>query len=347
MKFFIYSDPHWSSYSSILRTRGERFSIRLENLIQTINWCEETAEETGCEKIICCGDFFDKSELNAEEIAALRQIKYSNKQHYFLVGNHETGRSSLQFSTSHVFSLCPNTRIIDFPEAWTTANGVEIAFLPYISNSDRLPLTEYFHSANPNRVIFSHNDIAGIQMGKFISKEGFTVKEIEENCRLFINGHLHNESCLYNIINIGNISGQNFSEDGWTYRHKAIIFNDEDFSVQEVFNPYALYFYKCDLINYKLEDFKDFYPNSVVMAHIMPQDYEKYKAYFEMTPQGVAYRLLLRMDCEDCSHADDNVEHMSLNFNYLDKFVNYIKQYVGNDKIVMDELEKVVHEDTI
>lgn len=77
MKIFIYADPHWSQYSSILRQRGERYSKRLENLIDSVNWVERTAEEQECSKIVCLGDFFDKAELNAEELTALSEVKWS------------------------------------------------------------------------------------------------------------------------------------------------------------------------------------------------------------------------------------------------------------------------------
>ena len=37
MKVLLYTDNHFSQYSSILRNRGERYSIRLENQIKSIN----------------------------------------------------------------------------------------------------------------------------------------------------------------------------------------------------------------------------------------------------------------------------------------------------------------------
>ena len=45
-------------------------------------------------------------------------------------------------------------------------------------------------------------------MGQFKSTEGYNVQDIDANCDLFINGHLHNgEKITKKIINIGNISG--------------------------------------------------------------------------------------------------------------------------------------------
>ena len=77
MKIGIIGDIHFCEYSSILRTRGEEFSTRLENCIESINWAEETTADCDC--IIYLGDFFDKSSLNAAELSALRKIIWNNK----------------------------------------------------------------------------------------------------------------------------------------------------------------------------------------------------------------------------------------------------------------------------
>lgn len=45
-------------------------------------------------------------------------------------------------------------------------------------------------------------------MGQFISKAGFDINDIEDNCDLFINGHLHNGSKITDkIFNVGNLTG--------------------------------------------------------------------------------------------------------------------------------------------
>ena len=88
MKILVVGDVHWSQYSSILRKRGEKYSYRLENLIQSVNWAEQLAYETNCELIVYLGDFFDRAEINSEEISALKEIVWASKPHYFLVGNH-------------------------------------------------------------------------------------------------------------------------------------------------------------------------------------------------------------------------------------------------------------------
>ena len=40
MKIGIVGDIHWSRYSSILRQRGDKYSVRLENCIKSINFLQ-------------------------------------------------------------------------------------------------------------------------------------------------------------------------------------------------------------------------------------------------------------------------------------------------------------------
>jgi len=57
MKIGLYTDVHYGQYSSILRMRGSKYSKRLENCIDSINWAEKLFEEQGCSRVICLGDF--------------------------------------------------------------------------------------------------------------------------------------------------------------------------------------------------------------------------------------------------------------------------------------------------
>ena len=157
MRYFIYADPHWSSYSSIVRSRGERYSTRIDNLIETINWVELEAQKQNCDAIICLGDFFDKSELNSEEITALQEVRWANMRHYMLVGNHEMGRNDLEISSAHLFTLIPNVAVIDVPYMYNEQNNTSIMFLPYVLENNRKPLKEYFDGMEhcENKIIFS------------------------------------------------------------------------------------------------------------------------------------------------------------------------------------------------
>lgn len=346
MKIIVYADPHWASYSSIVRSRGEKYSTRLENLIQTINWVESQAVEQECNAVVCLGDFFDKSELNSEELTALQEIKWSNIKHYMLVGNHEMGRSNLELSSTHLFSLIPQCYVIDFPYIINDVNNTSLMFLPYQLEKDRNPLKKYFEGAtlNDNKIIFSHNDIAGIQIGKFVSTNGFSIEEIEQNCSLFINGHLHNESDIGSkIINIGNITGQNFSEDAFMFNHKALILDTENKSIVSLVNPYAMNFYKLDLtecsddlqIQNALDTLK--YPAVVTIKTNSNTDF-------------IVRDLLTTCDniieCRIVMEASNDSQPVKqyredLQLDHIQRFQSYVLSNIGDDELVLNELERV------
>ena len=65
MRFLIFGDVHWSTYGSIVRSRGDKYSTRLEYLISSMNWVEKLAQTNKCDSIIGLGDFFDHSEFSA------------------------------------------------------------------------------------------------------------------------------------------------------------------------------------------------------------------------------------------------------------------------------------------
>ena len=253
MKMLVYGDLHWSQYSSIVRERGLYFSTRLQNNIDSLDWVETLSYEKGCEKVICVGDFFDKADLNSEEITALSKIKWNNyAQHYFLVGNHEMGTNDLQFSSTEFFSSL-GFNVIKFVDYEKIDDNLGLIFLPYLVKDRRSTIKDYVDKLTvddpaSNYVIFSHNDISGIQYGQFISKEGFDIKDISDNCKLFINGHLHNQTVISEkIINLGNLTGQNFSEDSYKYSHCAMILDTDTLTYELVVNPHALNFYKIEI----------------------------------------------------------------------------------------------------
>lgn len=346
MKYLIVGDVHWSSYSSIVRARGEKYSLRLENLINTINWAEQVAVERGCDAVVYLGDFFDKADLNSEEITALNEIKWSNLFHWFLVGNHEMGISTLQYSSAHLFGQLNNFEVIDKPFSFFSKDNIQLCFLPYTLEEDRKPLNEYF-TFDENSVVFSHNDIKGVQMGKFISTSGFSVDEIENGCRLFFNGHLHNASCIgKNIINVGNVTGQNFSEDAMLYRHSILIFDDTEFGVEWVENPFALNFYKLDLVTYepKKDDEAVFKlltgigPNAVVSLKINPDEKVFIEDIVYSSENIVSNRIVLDMS-DISTEVTQGTPQMGID--HISKFTEYIKANLTLDELTVDELMKV------
>ena len=334
MKYLLYSDNHFSQYSSIVRGRGNKYSLRLENQLKTMNWLQELAWNNHCDFVVCLGDFFDKPDLNVEELSALKDIKWCNLPQVFIVGNHEMGLNDLSFNSTSVFNLIPNSLILDKPAILNS----ELVVLPYQLESTRKSLSEYlepFREYNP-KVILSHNDIKGIQMGQFISQTGFSIDEIRENCKLFINGHIHNEmNNLEGIINIGNITGQNFNEDADRYEHHAFILDTGDNTFEVIENPYAFNFYKLDFTN-KCDVNKQLKQNAVVSVKIKPEDKEKVTTWLKNN-DVVASRIILDLTLNEVEVSSDDV----LSVDHIQRFREFIIDKLGSTEQVLSELEEV------
>ena len=350
MKILICGDNHWSQYSSIVRQRGEKYSLRLENQIKSINWVEALAVEQECACIIHLGDFFDAPNLCSEEITALKEIEWAEYMpHYFLVGNHEIGTRNLQFNSVNVLTNNTPYEVIDkiTNKYW---EDIEAVFIPYMFEGDKPELSTLFKTNATKKIIFSHNDIKGIQMGQFISKEGFDIDDIKNSCSLFINGHYHNGEKIGNIINCGNLTGQNFGEDASKYDHVALILDTEIMRVAVFENPYAFNFYKLDFygadidyINIISEELKR---NAVCSIKCSEKDLHYLKCRFgnehdDIIPECnkiVCSRFVI---VPETSTSGATVSEELSQVDHLNLFREYILQTLGNSEVITSELAEV------
>ena len=357
MRVCIYTDNHFSQYSSIIRSRGNTYSTRLENQIKSLNWVEDLAKSESCDIIVCLGDFFDKSELNAEELTALQDVRWAPIQHYFLVGNHEMGLNNLDYTSTHSLHKIPMANIINKPFTLNDSySDTKIVFIPYILEHNRKPLIDYIkHDFNVSRndseepkttIVFSHNDISGIRYGQYVSKSGFSIKDIDTNCSLFINGHLHNqEQISKKILNLGNLTGQNFSEDAFKHSHCAAILDTETLKVDLINNPYAFNFYKLDFTNCEDNKNIDSIISKCVCNSILTiKAYEKQIDYIKtnkLLDKGniIEYRLISVF-----KHNDDNRQDIKdlVNIDHIEQFKNYILGQLGSTDILLQELSELI-----
>lgn len=342
MKLGIVGDIHWSRYSSILRLRGNKYSHRLENCIKSITWAEQMTSD--CALVIYLGDFFDSPELTAEEITAIKDIKWNSQEHFFLVGNHEMGINDLSYSSSHLFDYIDiekGATVIDSPCMYNFG-GCAVNFLPYILEDSRKPISEYIQTIEDTRtIVFSHNDIAGIQLGQYVSKAGFDINDIEEHCDLFINGHLHNGSKISDkIINIGNLTGQNFSEDAFKYDHCIFILDTDTMQIAVYENPYAINFYKIDATetDVNLTELKQ---NAVVTLKV-PEDADlmQIKNTLDSAQNIITYRILVVPGTTQKTVIKNTKELLAVN--HLTKFSEYVLQTLGKSDVVVEELDEVL-----
>lgn len=350
MKICIFTDNHFCRNSSIIKARGNKYSLRLENQIKSLNWVEQVALDNKCDAVICLGDFFDKPILNDEELTALKDIKWNNLKHIFIVGNHESSVNGLSYNSTKALQIRDNFFIVDKPYCLEHVNQVGshefYLFLPYIIETDRKSLKEYLGNIKDiydkdKLIIFSHNDIKGIQMGPIMSKTGFDIKEIENSCRLFINGHLHNGTkfCL-NGINLGNLTGQNFSENAFIYKHQIMILDTDTFEYELIENPYAFNFYKLEINTEsdldKLYNIKD---NSALNIACKSEYLTFCKTILQdLLKNKIIYSRITEIHSKQ---KIDNISIDDLRVDHLKEFVLFSKEKLGDTSVLQEELLEI------
>lgn len=339
MKILLFADLHMCPQASIINKWGTKYPKRLENCINSINWLERKADELGCNYIISLGDFFDKPDLTSETITACQDIQWSWTQHYHLVGNHDASNSSLIFNSVNCLSN-DNHTIITEP-ATLMLDDCDICFLPYVTECDRKPLAEYFQKSYDNRprVILSHNDISGIQLGPVMTKTGFSIEEIESNCDLWVNGHLHNGQALSpKVINLGNLTGKDFGEDAFKHSHCAAVLDTSTMTIEYIENPYAYNFYKIQIdTESDLQILEQLKANAVVSIKCQQALIEKARQKIDATTNIIDSRIILVKQYEETSE----VTSIDLAVDHLTRFVECCKTNIENSTILEEELGEI------
>lgn len=341
MRILCFTDNHFCEYYSIVKKHGLKYSLRLENQLDSLNWLERIAIEQNCDAICCLGDFFDKPDLNEREITAVKDINWNNLPHYFLVGNHESSMSDLQYSSTKVLEGT-NKYIISTPLKMIF-NNVEFCFLPYVVESDRKSLFEYFgERSDLPRIILSHNDIKGIQMGPVISKLGFDISELDDSCDLCINGHLHNgQKVSTKVLNLGNLTGKDFGEDATKYTHNVLIIDTDTFSCQFIENPFAFNFYKIEIktesdLTNLISNLKN---NAIISMKCEESLVYKAKEAIQNCPQVIESRIIISRNLDLLS--DTEIDISDLTLDHLSKFVECCKEKIEASDILDFELSEI------
>lgn len=342
MKILLFTDLHMCPRASIVNKWGTKYPSRLENCITSVNWLERLAEERNCKYIINLGDFFDRPDLTSETITACNDIKWSNIMHYSLVGNHDASTSSLMFNSVNSF-LQDRHQIVTEPSV-LPLDDCFICFLPYVVECDRKPLNEYFSNvAGTDKpiIILSHNDISGIQLGPVVSKTGFSIDEIEANCSLFLNGHLHNGQALSpKVINLGNLTGKDFGEDAFKHSHNVAILDTETLQLTFIENPYAYNFYKIQIDNTSDINILDtLKPQAIVSIKCESTLVEAVKQKIDaLSDRILESRIILVKKYEETS---DDTTPLDLSVDHLARFVECCKANIEYTPLLDEEIGEV------
>lgn len=346
MKILLFADLHMCPRASIINKWGTKYPSRLENCIESVNWLERKAEELDCDYIVSLGDFFDKPDLTSDTITACNEIKWSKIKHYSIVGNHDASTSSLEFNSVNSL-ITTNHQIITEPMI-LFLDDCDICFLPYVVECDRKPIDQYFVDKNSKpcatgkpRIILSHNDISGIQLGPVVSKTGFSVDEIETNCDLFINGHLHNGQAITDkIINLGNLTGKDFGENAFKHAHSVAVLDTNTLTLEYIENPYAYNFYKFQIESEQdLRVFNTLKNNAVLSIKCEQSLIDKTKQTLEDFSDKIVESRIITVRNYDNSTVE--TAELDLSVDHLARFIECCKTSIENSKILEEELAEI------
>jgi hypothetical protein len=154
---------------------------------------------------------------------------------------------------------------------------------------------------------------------------------------------LHNGAFLNDketILNLGNLTGQNFSEDAFLYTHYVCVLDTETLKLEFFENPYAYNFYnitiKSDKELYKLYKLKD---NAVVSLKVEESLMGKVKDIISQITDD--YRLIMYKN-EVVQDNEKTAELTLSNVDYLAKFSDFILENVGDFDVCRQEISHIV-----
>ncbi len=280
-------------------------------------------------------------------MTALQEIKWCPKPHTFLVGNHDASRKDLLFNSVNSLKNL-NFKIIESVSLNNLNSECDFLYIPYLQDDVRKSIKDYkeeFRLTENNKklVVFSHNDIQ-CSYGFYKNDSGLSINDIETNCTLFLNGHIHNNyKFCNNGINIGNLTGQNFNENAFIYRHGCYLLEISDtgnITLEFLENPFCFNFYQLHIVNEKdyslLDNLKC---NSVVSIKCKDSLIEKLKLLIKDNPKIIESRII----CDKTLEGDKN--KISLNslseINHIEELEKFILNQLGSDEDVKEELNKI------
>lgn len=343
MKVLIYTDNHFCEKFSIITKMGDKYSLRLENQIKSINWAEDLAYKNGCQYVICAGDFFDKPNLTQQELTALNEIKFAPLcAHFFLVGNHESEENDLHYNSTEVLQQDRNSNFIVAEPRLLEEPGFELAFLPYITEARRQPIESYFPAPKTKRLLISHNDLFGVQMGPAVSTIGFKPAELASISDLCVNGHLHNGQWVIKdkVLNLGNLTGKDFGEDATRYTHNVLLLDTDTWTYELIENPYAFNFYKLEINTdddfKKLLKLKD---NAVLSIKCKAELAQDLREAIAALSNVVEARIVLTRELAD---GETEVDLTDLTVDQYVKFAECCREKLENTAILEEELAEIL-----
>ena len=239
----LYADPH---ITKSIRLIEEDYRAAILKAYDTMY---KNFEALGVDKVICLGDFFDKSSLAAKDVSLFTEVMKLVSSYRFsteyLLGNHE-----IFDSKSHILrlvNLFPNQYCVDSYIA-----GDELVYIPYSTDISQEDPEDW-----RGKIVFTHHDIIGSVLagGALQANYGISPELLKDAKRVF-NGHIHIRSSVDNIFNLGSLFTMQFGEmleGDWSDQPRYYVYNTD----KDLLTPFVN-MHNIDFITLKPEEYEDY-----------------------------------------------------------------------------------------
>lgn len=364
MKIGIRGDDHFALNSSIILGNKGSTTGRLDSLINSYKWFYDMFyNKYHVDMTVDLGDLTDNSTLRSEEITAITEAySYRNDKvpELYILGNHERLSSNgevnavnfLKSMNNYDVSTEPSYRIIDrvlictYPYVFYDKNEEE-NLKTFVKSLDSIDKKSY-----DRKLLFTHNDIYGADLGGWISKGGIDPNYLSKNFDMIFNGHIHNGSWVKkNLLNLGSLSGQNFSSKFVNWEPSVAVYDTDTNKVKLIENPKALRFLtvtaktKSDLVK-KLSTI-DPNINYGVSVKVPLKLIDESREILAKTPGVMSSRVqekLSKSDLEEQANDNEGLSKFDSSTNGYEILKDYIKSTTLPKELSEAKVLSVIHE---
>ena len=346
MKIGIYADAHFSLNSSIILGQTNSLEGRLNHLIDSFEWMYELFRTNGVGVIIDLGDLTDSYVVRAEEITAVSKALSFNEviPEFHILGNHERLDYNGSISSISFVDNIDNQNVISDLTVMTLDNK-SVTLLPYSNGYT----DEYIESLQDTDYLFTHLDILGSDTGGWSLTEGIKPNVLANKFGLTVNGHIHNGSWVIpnKVLNLGSISGQNFSSRQIAWNPSVMILDTDTNQYLLYENPYALIFVNksCSTIDKVVKLINGITEGTYAVQLRVPVSLvEETRKVVQTNPHIVASRIMTKSDKAELEKLGfEEIEHVDSidgGFEQLVKFIDSQESLPYN----IDDIKQMVRE---
>ena len=323
----IISDTHLSKNDIKLTETNSH------NVYDSLIWADGVAKENNSDIVLINGDFLDKDVLDSETNTLISDFfnQAQNKKYLFLLGNHEMMDADGNYNSLNILKNYKNVEVITKLKTLSSGDKT-LVFQPYTKKVENINELLQTLSSNKNNILFSHLTYDNVPGINSLIKGELDYLAIRDKVNKIFNGHIHIglEADNNKYIQIGTITGLNFS-DNYNYSKPGIIIYDtENDTFKRIENPNSYLYITATPDNIdNIQNQKRVH----LRIECKYSDIEKLKDKLD-SMNFLSYEFKITVN--DKKEQEDKID-----FNLFDTPEKALKQFIQIDKSIYDENQLV------